>query len=61
MFIYNKYDELIEKNVIRYDNKISPFKNKGAVINNTELLLGFPVGNHDHNVVEIKRTYMCVL
>jgi hypothetical protein len=58
VLIYDKYDELIEENAIRYDDKINPFKNKGAVINNTELLLGFPVGNHDHNVVEIKRTYM---
>ncbi len=56
--IYDKFDELIEENVIQYDNKINPFKNKGAVINNTEMLLGFPVGNHDHNIVEITRTYM---
>lgn len=58
VLIYDKYDELIEENVIRYDAKINPFKNKGAVINNTELLLGFPVGNHDHNIVELTRTYM---
>lgn len=58
VLIYDKYNELIEENVLRYDDKINPFKNKGAVINNTELLLGFPVGNHDHNIVEITRTYM---
>ena len=58
VLIYDKFDELIEENRIRYDNKINPFKNKGIVINNTEMLLGYPVGNHDHNIVKIQRTYM---
>ena len=35
----------------------NPFKNKGTLINSMEMLYGVPVGNHDNNIIEIKKTY----
>lgn len=55
--IYDNKGELTEVNQIKYDNQINPFKNKGVFVNSMEMLLGFGVGNFDHNVVEIVKTY----
>ncbi|MBL4861915.1 MAG: hypothetical protein JKY09_02715 [Crocinitomicaceae bacterium] len=55
--ILDKSYEETEVNEITYDDKSNPFKNKGGMVNSMELVLGYPVGNQDHNVITIKKTY----
>ena len=55
--IYNKDGELTEVNELKYDDKINPFKNKGTFVNSMEMLLGYPVGNQNHNIIAIKKIH----
>ena len=55
--VLNKIGDLIEENLIKYDDKKNPFKNKGSMVNSMERLYGVPVGNHDNNILEINKTY----
>lgn len=42
---------------ITYDDKRNPFKGMGASSNSMEMMMGYPVGNCEHNVINIKKTY----
>lgn len=55
--MYDKKRDLMEVNTIKYDDKINPFANTGTFVNNMEKMLGYPVGNHVHNVTSIKKEY----
>lgn len=55
--VYNKNGVLTEVNEITFDDEKNPFKNKGAFVNSMEMMLGYPVGNFEHNVIAIKKTY----
>lgn len=55
--IVDKNGEVTEENVITYDDKPNPFAGKGIFANSTEMMYGYPVGNHTNNIVSIVKTY----
>jgi len=55
--VFDKSGELTEVNTIKYDDKINPFVNKGALVNSMEMMLGYPVGNQAHNITSISKEY----
>ena len=47
-----------EEITLEYDDKHNPFVNKGHLVNMTELMLGYPVGNYRHNVTKLTKKYL---
>lgn len=55
--VYDKGGALTEENAITYDDKHNPFVNMGVFANSSEMMLGYPVANQEHNVAKITKTY----
>lgn len=55
--VYDNMGDLVEINLIKYDDKINPLRNTGIELNNMEKIFGFPVGDQVHNVVEVNKIY----
>lgn len=49
--VFNQMGKIVEEYEIKYDNKVNPFVEKGAIANPFEQLFGYPVGNYKHNVI----------
>lgn len=52
----NKGEET-EAYVLTFDDKKNPFVNLGAFANSGEMMLGYAVGNYEHNLVKTEKTY----
>lgn len=55
--VYDNVGDLVEINLIKYDDKINPLRNTGIELNNMEKIFGLPVGDQEHNVIEVNKIY----